>query len=138
MTSNENLEKLQAAYKGWADSKGKDPDCWLNILSDTVCLRTMGEESPGLAFAEDRFSKEEVAGYLTGLAENWDMIQWTPQTFVSDGDTIAMFGQCSWANKATRKIAACRIAHLCKFKDGEIVEFTEVFDSARAAAAATP
>ena len=133
MTDDSDLSQLQNAYHIWHETKGSSGKPWLDLMDDEVCIYSMGEEAPGLSFAKDRQSKEEVVEYLTGLLVDWTMVHWTPEIFVSEGDRIAMFGHTAWTNKATGKTAETRIAHLWKFRDGKIVEFTEVFDSARVA-----
>jgi hypothetical protein len=55
---------------------------------------------------------------------------------VNEGDRIAMFGHCAWTNIATGKDMEVRVAHLWEFRDGQVVDYTEIFDSARATAAA--
>jgi ketosteroid isomerase-like protein len=65
------------------------------------------------------------------------MVHWTPETFVGDGDQIAMFGRCGWRHQTTNKVADIAIAHLWTFKEGKAVEVKEIFDSARVVAAAT-
>lgn len=130
-----DLERLKATYQAWHDSKG-DKDVWLNVMGDDVCIRSMDETSPGLEFAKDRFSRQEAVDYLGGILDAWSMIHWTPETFVCEGDLIAMFGRCAWTSKTTGKSADVRIAHLFRSRDGKVVEMTEIFDSARAAAAA--
>lgn len=47
-----------------------------------------------------------------------------------------MFGHCAWTNIATGKDMEVRVAHLWEFRDGQVVDYTEIFDSARATAAA--
>ena len=74
--------------------------------------------------------------YFSSLLEQWDMIHFTPERFVSDGDEIAVFGYCAWKNKASEKGAQVRVAHLWTFRDNKVIDLVEVFDSARAAEAA--
>ncbi|MGD9502514.1 MAG: nuclear transport factor 2 family protein [Methyloceanibacter sp.] len=64
------------------------------------------------------------------------MDHYTPQHFVCEGESIAMFGVCAYRHKGTGKTAECRIACLWRFRDGKAVEMTEIFDTARAVAAA--
>lgn len=136
--ANANLEKLQQAYRRWSKSNGSDTQCWLDILANYVVFHSMGDGNPVLAFARTRHSKQEMADYFTKLATDWTMVYWSPETFVHENDKVAIFGVCSWRKKATGKIAECRVAHLAKFHEGRIIEFTEIFDSARALAAAKP
>jgi len=137
MTDDSNLSQLKGAYQAWHDSKGADAGVWLDLMNDEVSIYNMGEDAAGLSFAKDRQSKQEAVEYLTGLLADWSMVHWTPQIFVNEGDRIAMFGKTAWTNKATGKTVETRIAHLWQFQNGKIAELTEVFDSARVAAAAT-
>ena len=138
MATIENIERLRAAYKVWHDSKGGRSDAWLDLLSDQVRFRSMGGASPLLAFADERRSKVDAVAYFTGLTRDWTMVHWTPETFVSEGDRIAVFGTCAWKHKGTGKTAEVAISHLWTFEDGKVVGVTEIFDSARAVSAATP
>ena len=133
----ENIERLRAAYQVWHDSKGARSDAWLDLLSDQVRFRSMGGASPLLAFAEERRGKADAVVYFTGLTKDWTMVHWTPETFVNEGDRIAVFGTCAWTHKTTGKLAEVAISHLWIFENGKVVAVTEIFDSARAVNAAT-
>jgi len=98
----------------------------------------MGKENAGLEFTSACTSREDAIAYFSGLLDAWDMIHWTPDVFIDDGERIAMFGRCGWTNKSTGKDVEISIAHLWTFSNDKIIEFVEVFDTARAAAAATP
>lgn len=135
--SEDNLARLKAAYRRWHDSRGADTGAWLDLASDDMRLFSTSAATPQLAFAGHRNSKAEVVDYLTAILKDWAMVHYSPETFVSEGDRIVMFGRCAWAHKATGKIAEVHIAHLWRFSGTEVVELTEVFDTARAAAAAT-
>ncbi len=141
MTPSANLTALQSVYEIWHETKGEGDraaEAWLGLLADDFRILSVNEEAPGMAFAKSRNSKQEALHYIMSLLDEWKMIRWSPKTYVSQGDNITMFGSCVWQHKSTGKIADCRTAHLWKFKDGKAVELTEVFDSARAVAAATP
>jgi len=136
-----NLARLKAAYQTWSETKGEGErarNAWLDLLDDQVRIVSMDETAAGIAFARNRHSKEEAADYLNGIVAEWEMVHFTPGIFIHDGDQIAMFGQCAWTHRQTGKTAECHIAHLWQFSGDRIVSYTEVFDSARAAAAATP
>ncbi len=137
MASTENLERLRTAYKVWHDSKGSKSDIWLDLMSDNVQFKSMGGASPLLAFASERRNKIEAAAYFAGLTKDWTMVHWTPQTYVSEGDRIAVFSTCAWTHKITGKLAEVANSHLWVFENGKAVAVTEIFDSARAIAAAS-
>lgn len=107
--SNSNLKKLQNAYDLWSSSKGMDSSCWFDIVAENVIFHSMGNGNPALSFARDRHSKQEMADYFVKLANDWTMVFWSPETYISEDDHVAVFGVCSWRNKQTGKIAASRI-----------------------------
>ncbi|MEZ5818018.1 MAG: nuclear transport factor 2 family protein [Hyphomicrobiaceae bacterium] len=133
-----NLERLQEAYKSWHDSKGSDPSPWFDLMADSVDIQSLGNESKPLAFANRRRSKQEAAEYFSSLTEHWTMVHWTPETFVTEGNRIAVFARCAWTNKATGKTVETPSAHLWQFEGGKAASIVEIFDSARVMAAATP
>ncbi len=137
MRDKSNLDRLKAAYEAWHDTKG-DANVWLDLMDDNFHLQSMGGEANAISFAETRNSKQEAVAYFSDLTTGWKMISWSTNTFVGDGDIIAMFGQCAWTHRTTGKTAEVQVAHLWKFKNGKAIGLTEVFDSARAVAAATP
>lgn len=133
-----DLERLKAAYKAWDACKGSDANVWLGLMSDNIDLRSMGGPESALTFAAHRKSKSDAANYFTGLAKDWSMVHWTPETYVSEGNLIAVFSTCAWTHKTTGKRADIAISHLWRFENGKVAAVTEIFDSARAVAAATP
>ncbi len=135
---SKNLENLKAAYSAWDETKGGSAEQWLELFSDSIRIRSISEDTPGLSFARDRHSKAEAVEYLTSILAEWSMVHWTVDQLLEDGDQVAMFGHCAWTNKKTGKTAEVLAAALWKFEDGRIVEFTEIFDTARAAVAAMP
>ncbi|GEM_PF-3088803 len=141
MASDTDVERLRDTYKIWNDTKGEGDrprNAWLELFDEQIRIVSMGDVARGLSFAKPRRSRLEAVEYLLELLKEWKMEHWDPETFVHQGDHIAMFGRCTWTHRDTNKTMECRIAHLWTFKDGKATEVIEVFDSALAAAAATP
>ena len=136
MTNGSHLEKLKAAYEEWDNSKGGNQEQWLEVLGANMRIRSVGGENAGLEFTAPCSSRQDALRYFTGLLDAWEMIHWTPEVFVDGGKQIAMFGRCAWKNKASGKDVEVAISHLWTFGDTGAVEMVEVFDTARAAAAA--
>lgn len=132
-----NLERLKTAYRAWDACKGLDPKGWLDLFADNVRIQSLTGETRALAFAQERKSKAEAAVYFTSLAEHWSMLHWSPHTYVTEGDKIAVFSMCAWTNKQTGKPVETPIAHLWQFENGKATSVIEIFDSAKVAAAAT-
>lgn len=133
-----DLERLKSAYKAWNDTKGGSADQWLALMAEEFALRSMDNAaSHALTFAKERLSREEAVEYLTALLSDWSLVYWLPETFVSEGNQIAVFGRSAWINIATNRSAEVRVAHLWHFRNGEAIELNEIFDSARFVVAAT-
>lgn len=134
------LNQLKSAYKTWGDTKGEGDaarNAWFALAADNVRIASMHDAAPGLAFAKPRKSRDEFIEYLTSLVKDWEMVHWNAETFVNEGDQVAMFGHCGWINRATRKPLETPVAHLWTFQGGKAIAVAELFDSARVAAAAT-
>ena len=129
MSASDNLKALKAAYAEWDRTKGDNTGVWIDLASDDLRVRSLGGEAVPLQFAEPR-GGAQLAGYLAKLLETWQMQFVTPETFVADGDYVAMFGTASWTFRATGKTATTPLAHLWRFRDGKAVDFQELFDSA--------
>lgn len=141
MADKTDIEGLKIAYQTWHDTKGEGDrakDAWLDLFDDHIHIVSMGDATAAISFARQRHSKLEAVEYFLDLLKEWKMVHWTPETFVHEGDHVAMFGRCAWTNRRTQKTIDCHIAHLWAFRDGKAVRFTEIFDSAKAVAAATP
>lgn len=138
MPTMTNLEKLKSAVTLWNDSKGGRFDGWTDLVHDDFTLMTSGEAAEELEFAARRNSKAEMMDYLRSLTDHWSMIHYTGETYLTDGDNVAMFGNCAWTHRTTGKFCESRVAMLWTFRDGKAIRLVEVFDSAAAVAAATP
>ena len=136
MAQQDNLAKVKAGYAAWNDHKGNSLDVWREIMDESFHITSMAEGTAGLAFAVDRKSREGSLKYLAGIFDEWEMVHYTPEIFVSDGENVSMFGKCAYRYKKTGKVAECRVANLWRFKDGKAIELTDVWDTAAAARAA--
>lgn len=134
----DNVSIVRALYKTWRESRGNCPDALSEIFADTVQLASMDDRQPGLAFAQTAATRGDAVRYFSAILEEWEMVEHSPDELFGSGDRVAMFGRCAWRNKQTHKTAQCRIANFWRFSDGKVVEFIDVFDSARAVAAAIP
>ncbi len=133
-----NLKNLKAAYRAWGKSRATaNIGPMESLMANSFRIASMDENTPGLAFAIDRSSKAQSLAYLAGIFDDWEMLHYTPKTFVEQGNKIAMFGKCAYKNKATKKTVECWIANLWEFKEGKAVSMIDIFDSAKAVAAAT-
>lgn len=141
MNTQDNLAALRRAYAAWDEHKGGEParELWRDLFADDVSLASVSEQTAGLEFAADRQSRTGALEYLTGIFQQWEMLHYTPETYVAEGARIAMFGRCAYRFRKTGRVCECRIACLWEFDDaGKAVSLVDIFDSALALAATEP
>ncbi|MEQ1950527.1 nuclear transport factor 2 family protein [Mesorhizobium sp. CN2-181] len=139
MSDSKNLTNLKAAYAAWGKSKLTANVSQLEaLMAENFRIASVEQATPGLEFAMGRMEKSASVAYLNGIFDEWEMVHFTPETYVEQGDKIAMFGKCAYKHKITGRKAECRISNLWEFKDGKAVSMIDLFDSAKAVAAATP
>ena len=135
--SNQNVEILKDAYARWHDSKGGSVDHWMSLVSDDIQFGSLAQGAPDMTFARAYDNREALRGYFDGLLSEWDMIHYTVDEFVADGDAVFMRGSTAWRNKKTGKVAETPKIDFWRFRDGKAVEYYEYYDTARVFAAAT-
>jgi len=136
MSTADNLAKLKSAYGEWDSSKGGNTKVWLDLASRDLKLHSLGGDTPALQFAQPH-GGELLVSYLEKLLETWEMNYVRPDTFVADGNHVAMFGTASWNYRANGNTVTTPLAHLWRFEDGKVVDFRELFDSATIVSATT-
>jgi ketosteroid isomerase-like protein len=132
-----NVELLRAAYADWVSSKGQSVEHWMRLLSDEIQFGSLAQGAPLMTFTAPRRTREQVRGYFQGLLNDWEMLRYTVDEFVAQGDAVVMRGSCAWRHKRTGKSVDTPKLDFWRFKDGKAVEFFEYFDTARALAAAS-
>ncbi len=138
MSDPKNAAKLRQAYEQWHKTKGQSVDTWMDLFADNVRLRSLAGGRPGADFTREVRSKMEMGKYFSGLLGDWDMIHYTADEFIVDGDRIAMRGSTAWRHRKTGRQVETRKADFVTFKDGKIVEFEEFYDTAGLLAAVQP
>jgi ketosteroid isomerase-like protein len=130
-------ENLQNAYTSWHNSKGSNKQKWFDLMADNIVFRSLAGGAEGMEFTKTCESKEEVQRYFSGLNEGWEMLYYTPEKYICEGDSVAVRSTTGWKNKHTGKEVHTPKADFFEFKDGKIVEFYEFYDTAKAFAAAS-
>jgi len=131
-----NVERLKQAYGLWHDRKGDSVNHWMSIVAEHGRFGSLAEGAAPLQFARSYSSREALREYFQGLLSDWDMIHYTVDEYVAQGDAVFARGSTAWKNKKTGKSVETPKADFWRFRDGEVVEFYEYYDTARFAAAA--
>ena len=132
-----NVDLLKQAYARWHDSKGGSVDHCMNLVADDVRFGSLPEGAPPVAFTKRYSNREELRGYFQGLLSDWEMIHYTVDEFVAQGECVFMRGSTAWRNKRTGKSVDTPKVDFWRFRDGKAVEYYEYYDTARVFAAAT-
>ena len=136
--SLDNVGALRRAYKLWHDTRGGSVQHWLDLMAEDVTMRSVTDGAPGMDFTRANLGKAQAAQYFAGLAADWEMIHFTPAEFIASGDRVVVLSTCAFRYRKTGKAAESPKADVFRFRDGQIVEFFEFFDSARALTATQP
>lgn len=136
MTEEEkNVEILTEAYRLWNDTKADCVGHWLDLIDDNVDWRSLADGAPGMEFTVCCSGKDGAIAYMQALGAGWELIHYTVDEFIAQGDRVVMVGNCGWRNKATRKEIETPKVDILRMEGGKIVGFFELYDTAKAIAA---
>ena len=131
----QNVVTLKHAYRRWHETKGGSVQIWLDLVADDVRIRSLAGGAPGAEFTREVRSKEGFRQYFTGLLADWEMIHYTTDEFIADGDRVAVRGSTAWRHRKTGRVIETPKADFFTFRDGKIVDFHEFYDTAAMMAA---
>jgi ketosteroid isomerase-like protein len=133
-----NVEKLKAAYKSWHETKGGSVDQWMSFMADDVKFGSLAGGAPHVPFTTTYTSKQALKAYFAGLLAGWEMLHYTADEYIAQGESVVMRGSTAWRSKLTGKVCSTpKLDYWC-FRDGKAVEYFEYFDTAGLQAAAAP
>jgi uncharacterized protein len=133
--SFDNVGKLRQAYQLWHDTRGGNAQHWLELMAPDVTMRSITDGAPGMAFTKANQGKAEAEQYFAGVVADWEMIHYTPTEFIAEGDRVVVLSTIAFRYRKTGKVVESPKADVFRFRDGQIVEFFEFFDTAQALAA---
>ena len=134
-TEQKNVEILRGVYAQWS-RPGEDGGAeWMELLADDVRWRSLSDGAVGMEFSRPHDSRAEVERYFEELAQDWEMVRYTTDEFIAQGDRVVMIGSCCWKSRRNGNVVETPKADVIRMKDGKIVEFFEFFDTAKAYAA---
>jgi len=123
---NQNKQTVQDMYTAFG--RGDIPAI-INTLSDDIVWTWHGPADH--PFGGERLGKEAVGGFFTAIDEHCVFEEFSPQTFLSDGDFVVCLGHMTGRVKSTGKTAPTHFAHVWHFRDGRPVKFEDYHDTAK-------
>jgi uncharacterized protein len=137
-TTADNLAKLKDAYRQWHETKGGSVKVWLDLVADDVKVRSLAAGAPAAPFTGAIDSKQQFQRYFDGLLADWEMINYKTGLFIAEGERVAMLGSTAWRHRKTGREVDTPKADFWTFRDGKVVEFHELYDTAALVAASQP
>ena len=135
---NENVKKLKEAYAAWNNTLGGSNQKWMDLMHDTIRFRSLAGGAQGMEFTRDCHGKVDLERYFAGLAADWEMIHYTPEEYIAEGDRVVVISRCAWRNRNTGKTIDTPKADIFHFSEGKVIDFLEFYDTARTLAGAQP
>lgn len=122
MSAKATMESFYTAM-----STGDMPGAVALIGADVVWVESDGFVYSGTFHGPDAV----VDGVFARLGSEWDGFAAVPDYIVGEGDRAVAIGTYSGTYKATGKAFSARYAHSITARDGKIVNFEQVVDSAQ-------
>jgi len=129
MNDRSPADRLRDAYALWSESGGTRSDQWIDLLSDSIEMRSVLTPDLPDDLAATRHTLSGALEYFQTVARDWEMIHYTVERFVDGGDDVVMVGRCAWRNRATARVVETPKVDVWRFEDGKAVSFLEMFDS---------
>lgn len=119
-----NTDVIRGAYAAF--EVGDVPSV-LGVLADDVeWIDAEGFPTGGTYRGHDAV----VQGVFMPLVQDYDGFTVKPEAFVEEGDTVVSVGWYEGRFKATGKVARARFAHVWTVRDGKVIRFEQIVDSA--------
>ena len=131
MIEDNNVAILKEAYHFWNVNKEKAFENWMDLMADDIKLESIADGAKGLEFSRCCNCKNDVLRYFQELAEEWEMIHYTINEYIAQGDRVVAVGTCGWKHRKTAKVVDTPKADIIRMKDSKIVEFYEFYDTAK-------
>ncbi|MCH9671783.1 MAG: nuclear transport factor 2 family protein [Gammaproteobacteria bacterium] len=131
MSEAKNVEVLKQAYQYWNDNKEQAFEHWMELVSDDVNFKSLADGAPGMEFTRRCECKEDLRRYFLELAAEWEMIHYTVDEYIAQGDRVVAVGSCGWRHRATGKEIDSPKADIVRMRESKIIEFFEFYDTAK-------
>lgn len=131
MNEQDNVRVVQEAYEAFGRG---DLPAVLDRLTEDIEWLVPGPS--GITPVIGRFrGKEEVARFFKSLGEEQEILEFAPQEFIAQGDTVVALGRFKARVKATGRTLEYDWAMAFTLRGGRISRFREYFDTAAVPAA---
>ncbi|MEM5481582.1 nuclear transport factor 2 family protein [Pseudoalteromonas fuliginea] len=119
-----NIDIIKSTYEGTTSQENGQ-----NLVahaSDTITWK----EADGFAYAGTYHGMNDITeNVFQKLASEWYNYTFTPQNYLSQDDTVVVYGTYSGTYIKTGKKMQARVAHIWQLKNQKITHFEQIVDS---------
>lgn len=119
------MQTVQTVYEAFGRG---DIEAVLSYTSEDIEWSLPGpvEISP---LSGTRCGKEQVAQFFQTLFETQEMLEFTPQEFIAQGDTVVVLGHNRVRVRSTGNTAETDWVRVFSFQDGKVIRFRDYVDT---------
>lgn len=118
----EIVKEMYAAF-----SRGDIAGVMAHVADD---VEWVAEGPAEMVFTGIRHGKAETLGFFAGIALEHADPRLEVTEFVSEGDSVASFGRYAATLQKTGRRVDSPVAHLFKFRDGKVVRYINMLNTA--------
>jgi ketosteroid isomerase-like protein len=122
--TTDNLTAARTIYAAF--SSGDIPVVLGMLDPDVEWTETAGSPYAGTY----RGAQAVLDGVFARIGADWSEFQAEPEEFIAAGDTVAMLGTYRGTSRATGRSMEARIVHVWHFREGRVVRYEQIVDSA--------
>lgn len=119
---------VEIVRQGYADFQQGNIPAVLELLSDNVTWELPA--SAGVPFSGVFKGKEGVLTFFKNVGELNEFQEFSPDSFVSEGDRVIALGHLVAKSKTTGKTSANKWAHVWTLREGKVIAHFEYVDTA--------
>ena len=126
-------EKTKLVQDCYSYFKSGDLQSLTGLMSEDIqWILPKIENAP---FSGKRQGIDQVLEFFAILMDGQDVLEFTPEEFIAQGDKVVALGHNQWRAKESGRQFGGDFAHVFTVQDGKIKEFHEYMDTASAASA---
>lgn len=130
MNEEDDVLLVRGAYQ--ASAQG-DTSALMNLLAADVVWSL--PQMKGVPFAGEWHGREGVAKFFAAVAQSQEVLEFQPEQFIAQGETVVVLGYFIMRVKATGRISRSQWAHIWTLAGKQVSRFQEYVDTAEVIAA---
>ena len=128
MSAQDNVALVK---KGYAAFSSGDMETLLSLFAEDIAWTSPTVE--GSDFSGQCKGRAEVAAFFEKVAAAEEILEFTQDEFIAQDDRVVVTGRSRTRVRSTGRTLEYPYVHLFTVRAGKVQDFTEYFDTARAA-----